>query len=99
MTWLYVKDHFKEYQSHYFETFDFISDQDIKSIINFKLFLHVIIFLRNDIIWNKCKFILILDAFTETNETITLWEIKNIAQLVCWIKADLKLFLQAFSNL
>ncbi len=100
MTHLSIEDRFKEYQSHYFETSDFItSDQDTESVINFKLFSRIIIFLRNDIIQNKRKFVLTFNAFAETNETTTLWKIKNIAQLIQWVKADLKLFLQAFNNL
>ncbi len=100
MTQSSVKDCFEEYQSYYFETLDFIiSDQDTESAIDFELFFCIVIFLRNNVIRNKRKFISTLNTFAETNETITLWKIKNIAQLVHWVKADSKLFLQAFNDL
>lgn len=73
MTRLSIKDRFKEYQSHYFKTSDFItSDQDTELVINFKLFSRIVIFLRNDIIQNKRKFVLTFNAFAKTNETTTL---------------------------
>ncbi len=100
MTWSSVKDCFEEYQSCYSETLDsIISDQDTESAIDFELFSCIVVFLRNNVIRNRRKFVSTLNAFAETNETTTLWKIKNIAQLVHWVKADSKLFLQAFNDL
>ncbi len=73
MTQSSVKDCFEEYQSYYFETLDFIiSDQDTESAIDFELFFCIVIFLRNNVIRNKRKFISTLNTFAETNETTTL---------------------------